>query len=121
MIEVPIEVGSGDARVKVLARAQSIRGAIRAVKKRYPGAAVNVVFPLGPEFFFAGTGTEELIELDGPEVAASPASRGVMDTITVRTVLGAMCSTVRFWICTTVRFWSSETVRFYQTANLLIG
>jgi mannose-1-phosphate guanylyltransferase len=73
MIEVPIEVGSGDARFKVLARAQSIRGAIRAVRKRYPGAAVHLVFPLGPEFFFAGAGTEELIELEAPEVAASPA------------------------------------------------
>jgi hypothetical protein len=66
MAKVSVEVRNGTARFRVGVTAQSIRRALSAVGKRYPGSDVGVVFPVDPEGFFvdraAGRGQIEPAE-----------------------------------------------------------
>ena len=49
-----MEVSADAARQRVQVQAMSIRVAVELVEKRYPGDAVQVVFPISPEEFFMG-------------------------------------------------------------------
>ena len=52
MIEVSIQVGSGDICYEIAIRAGSIRQALSMAGDRYPGRDLRVVFPIKPETFF---------------------------------------------------------------------
>jgi hypothetical protein len=52
MIEVSIEVGSGDICSEMVIRAGSIRQALSIAGDRYPDRDLRVVFPIKPETFF---------------------------------------------------------------------
>jgi hypothetical protein len=52
MVRVSIEVRNGTARFRVGVTAQSVRRALSAVGKRYPGSNVELSFPIEPEKFF---------------------------------------------------------------------
>jgi hypothetical protein len=53
VIEILVKVGDGPAaRIRMAARAESIRRAMEAARAHYPGAGVRVVYPIDPEAFF---------------------------------------------------------------------
>jgi hypothetical protein len=52
VIEILVKVGDGPARIRMRARAASIREAMEAARAHYPGAGVRVVSPIDPEAFF---------------------------------------------------------------------
>ena len=51
MVKVSIEVRNGSARFRIGVTAQSVRLALSAVGKRYPGSKVKLSFPVFPEKF----------------------------------------------------------------------
>jgi hypothetical protein len=68
VIRVSVEVDNGLARLRMLVRAESIRGALGAVEERYPDAVAKVLFPISPEaFFVSDADTERLVEPEAPE------------------------------------------------------
>lgn len=52
MIQVDIEVRSGAARFRVMARARSIQRAVSLTGSGYPGGEVRLVMPVEPDSFF---------------------------------------------------------------------
>jgi hypothetical protein len=65
MIEVSIEVGSGDFCREMVIRARSIRQALSIAGDRHPGRDLRVVFPIKPETFFVErlATSAELVEI----------------------------------------------------------
>jgi hypothetical protein len=65
MIEVSIEVGSGDISCEMVIRAGSIRQALSIAGDRHPGRDLRVVFPIKPETFFVErlATSAELVEI----------------------------------------------------------
>ncbi len=58
MVKVSVEVRKGDCLFEVAVYADTIGQAVAMARGRFPGHAVRVVFPIGGEEFFGGTGTE---------------------------------------------------------------
>lgn len=52
MIRVAMEVREGATLLRETVSAESVRGAVDAMRERYPGRDVRVVFPICPEDFF---------------------------------------------------------------------
>ena len=52
MIEILVKVGDGPARIRMTARAESIRRAMEAARAHYPGAGFRVVYSIDPEALF---------------------------------------------------------------------
>ena len=73
MIRVSIEVVSGGAdRLSVSVKAESIRRAISAVEGLYPGADVQVAYPIEPEMFFVrdAAASTRIVEFEMPKSVA---------------------------------------------------
>lgn len=60
-------VENGSARLYV--KAENIRRALEVAEEHYPGCAVNVVFPLDPDTFFAQDARDG-VEVESAEIAA---------------------------------------------------
>ncbi len=59
MVRVYIEVGcGGDGTTTLAVRAENILRALEIAGEQNPGCALNVVFPLDPDSFFARDGSE---------------------------------------------------------------
>jgi hypothetical protein len=70
MIRVCIAADCGEAHFTTLyVRAESIKRAIEVAEEHNPGCAMNVVFPLDPDTFFAHE-TSEGVEAGTAEMAA---------------------------------------------------
>ena len=70
MIRVCIAADCGEASSTTLyVRAESIGRAIEMAEEHYPGCAMNVVFPLDPDTFFAQESPEG-VEAETAEIAA---------------------------------------------------
>jgi hypothetical protein len=72
VIRVSVEVCSGVSRFRATVWAQSIERALSAVKARYPGGEVRVIFPIKPEAFFVDSvvPANEVVRLEALEEAA---------------------------------------------------
>ncbi len=72
MIQVSLEVRTGAARFRVMARAQSIQRALSVAGNRYPGGEVRLVLPVEPESFFVDDafGGAESVGVQIPESVA---------------------------------------------------
>ena len=68
MIEILVEVGDGPARIRMAARAESIRRAKEAASTHYPGAGVRVVYPIDPEAFFVRDSAAPAAGLFSPDM-----------------------------------------------------
>jgi len=68
VIEVLVEVGDGPARIRVAARAESIRRAMEAARAHYPSAEAGVAYPIDPEAFFVRDSAAPTAGLFGTEM-----------------------------------------------------
>ena len=70
MVRVCIAADCGEAHSSTLyVRAESIRHAIEVAEEHSPGCAMQVVFPLDPDTFFAQDAPEG-VEAEAAEIAA---------------------------------------------------
>ncbi len=69
MVRVRIEVECGAGTTTLGVKAESILRALEIAGERNPGCALNVVFPLDPDTFFARSGAEG-VEAGSSEIAA---------------------------------------------------
>jgi hypothetical protein len=69
MIRVAVEVREGATSLKEKVSADSVSQAVSAVRERYPGRDVRVVFPIDSEEFFVG-GPKETTA--GPDESRQP-------------------------------------------------
>ena len=61
MVRVCIEVKcGGDGTTTLAVKAENILRALEIAREQNPGCALNVVFPLDPDTFFARDGSEEV-------------------------------------------------------------
>jgi hypothetical protein len=73
MIKVRIRVSSETGDFAVVVCTESLRHAVRGVKERYPGSAVDVAFPIDPDCFFVeDTGRSEYVDLEVKEELSQP-------------------------------------------------
>ena len=52
MVEILVEVGDGDARLRAAVRSESMQRAVDVAGSYYLGAGVRVVYSIDPEGFF---------------------------------------------------------------------
>jgi hypothetical protein len=70
MIRVCVAMeGAEDSSARLYVKAENIRRALEVAEEHNPGCAVNVVFPLDPDTFFAQD-AQEGVEAESTEMAA---------------------------------------------------
>jgi hypothetical protein len=65
MVRVSVEVREGDDLFEVAVYADTIGQAVAKARGRFPGHAVQVMFPIDGEEFFGGSGTEGEVANNG--------------------------------------------------------
>lgn len=73
MIEVRIRVSGETGDFAVVVCAESLQRAMQCAKERYPGSAVEIAFPIEPDYFFVGdTHRGEFVDLEVKEGLNQP-------------------------------------------------